>query len=112
MLFDDGFEIMEKTLEIDPDVRQFHKFCIENNIPCNVISAGLKPVLRKVLDSFLGGEESKHIEIVANDAEIKEDGSEWKPVWKHDTELGYDKLFPLPKLASRPNFNAKMARSH
>jgi 2,3-diketo-5-methylthio-1-phosphopentane phosphatase len=89
--FEDGFEVMESTLEIDPDFQSFHQFCIANKIPFNVISAGLKPILRKVLDMFLGEEESAHIEIVANDAVITEDGSEWKPVWRHDTELGHDK---------------------
>lgn len=93
--FEDGFEIMEKTLEIDPDFQHFHRFCVNNNIPFNVISAGLKPVLRRVLDSFLGEEEAKHIEIVANDAKIKEDGSEWKPVWRHDNELGHDKALSI-----------------
>jgi hypothetical protein len=44
-----------------------------------------------VLDHFLGEEESRHIEIVANDATISADGSQWKPVWLHDTELGHDK---------------------
>ena len=52
--FDDGFEVMEQSLEIDPDFRSFHQFCLKNDIPFNVISAGLKPVLRKVLDTFLG----------------------------------------------------------
>jgi hypothetical protein len=46
--FEDGFEVMEKELEIDPDFQQFHKFCIRHEIPFNVISAGLKPILRKV----------------------------------------------------------------
>ncbi|RDW71529.1 hypothetical protein BP6252_08092 [Coleophoma cylindrospora] len=93
--FEDGFEVMEKTLEIDPDFQAFHKFCIANEIPFNVISAGLKPVLRKVLDTFLGEDESSHIEIVANDADITEDGSVWKPVWRHDTELGHDKALSI-----------------
>jgi 2,3-diketo-5-methylthio-1-phosphopentane phosphatase len=93
--FDDGFEVMKKTLEIDPDFQEFHKFCIANNIPFNVISAGLKPILRRVLDTFLGEEESSHIQIVANEAEIAEDGSEWKPVWRHDTELGHDKAISM-----------------
>jgi 2,3-diketo-5-methylthio-1-phosphopentane phosphatase len=93
--FDDGFKVMEKTLEIDPDFQRFHKFCIVNNIPFNVISAGLKPILRKVLNTFLGEEESRHIEIVANEAEIKDDGIEWKPVWRHDTELGHDKALSI-----------------
>ena len=93
--FEDGFQVMERTLEIDPDFQTFHKFCIANHIPFNVISAGLKPILRKVLDTFLGEEEAKHIEIVANDAKITEDGSEWKPVWRHDTELGHDKALSI-----------------
>lgn len=93
--FEDGFEVMEKKLEIDPDFQQFHRFCIENDIPFNVISAGLKPILRKVLDTFLGEEQSKHIDIVANEAEISEDGSAWKPVWRHDTELGHDKALSV-----------------
>jgi len=93
--FDDGFEVMEKSLDIDPDFQQFHKFCISHDIPFNVISAGLKPILRRVLDTFLGEEESSHIDIVANDAEITKDGNEWKPIWRHDTELGHDKALSI-----------------
>jgi len=54
--FEDGFVIMKEKLEIDRDFNQFHEFCISNEIPFNVISAGLKPILRKVLDVFLGEE--------------------------------------------------------
>lgn len=93
--FDDGFEVMEESLDIDPDFRSFHAFCLANDIPFNVISAGLKPVLRKVLDTFLGEEQSKHIDIVANDADINKDGSEWKVLWRHDTELGHDKALSI-----------------
>ncbi|KAL1607652.1 hypothetical protein SLS60_002587 [Paraconiothyrium brasiliense] len=89
--FDDGFEVMKTALEIDVDFKTFHQFCINNSIPFNVISAGLKPVLRRVLDHFLGEENSAHIDIVANDATISSDGSKWTPVWLHDTELGHDK---------------------
>jgi 2-hydroxy-3-keto-5-methylthiopentenyl-1-phosphate phosphatase len=88
--FDDGFVVMKERLEMDPDFREFHDFCIKRKIPFNVISAGLKPVLRRVLDEFLG-DEAKHIDIVANDAEISADGSEWKVVWKDDTALGHGK---------------------
>ncbi|KAI0164546.1 HAD-like domain-containing protein [Hypoxylon sp. FL1284] len=93
--FEDGFDVMDQTLEIDPDFQSFHKFCVGNNIPFNVISAGLKPILRRVLDTFLGEEESAHIQIVANDAQISADGSNWKPIWRHDTELGHDKALSV-----------------
>ncbi|KAK3328366.1 2,3-diketo-5-methylthio-1-phosphopentane phosphatase [Cercophora scortea] len=93
--FDDGFEVMEKALDIDVDFHVFHDFCVKNKIPFNVISAGLKPVLRRVLDTFLGEEASSRINIVANDAEISHNGSEWRPIWRHDTELGHDKAISI-----------------
>lgn len=105
--FEDGFEVMHQTLEIDPAFQAFHKFCIENKIPFNVISAGLKPILRRVLDQFLGEEDSAHIEIVANDAVIKEDGSEWKPVWRHDTELGHDKALSVQEARAEAHLKAE-----
>jgi 2,3-diketo-5-methylthio-1-phosphopentane phosphatase len=93
--FGDGFEVMKEALDIDPDFHTFHEFCRNNNIPFNVISAGLKPVLRRVLDHFLGEEASQDIDIVANDAVIPENGQHWKPVWRHDTELGHDKALSI-----------------
>ncbi|KAF3931928.1 hypothetical protein ABW20_dc0100995 [Dactylellina cionopaga] len=89
--FEDGFEIMKEKLEIDPAFQEFHEFCLSSGIPFNVISAGLKPILRKVLDIFLGEKQSAHIDIVANDAQISQDGRQWKPIWRHDNELGHDK---------------------
>lgn len=89
--FDDGFEVMKTRLTIDPAFQSFHEFCVNNDIPFNVISAGLKPVLRRVLDHFIGEEMSKHIDIVANDVKIADDGSKWEAVWRHDNELGHDK---------------------
>lgn len=59
--FDDGFDVMKGALEIDPAFLEFHNFCIKNNIPFNVISAGLKPILRRVLDEFLGKKQVGYI---------------------------------------------------
>ncbi|EXJ79805.1 hypothetical protein A1O3_08090 [Capronia epimyces CBS 606.96] len=89
--FEDGFEVMKTALEIDPDFQTFHEFCVNNSIPFHVISAGLQPILRKVLDHFIGEDMSKHIGIVANDVKIAEDGSKWEAVWRHDNDLGHDK---------------------
>jgi 2,3-diketo-5-methylthio-1-phosphopentane phosphatase len=91
--FEDCFEVMKTALDIDPDFKDFHEFCVNNSIPFNVISAGLKPVLRGVLDHFIGEEMSRHIEIVANDARVTQtdDGSKWEAVWRHECELGHDK---------------------
>jgi 2-hydroxy-3-keto-5-methylthiopentenyl-1-phosphate phosphatase len=55
--FGDGFELMEKHLKLDPGFREFHQYCVAEGFPFNVISAGLKPVLQRTLDLFLGAEE-------------------------------------------------------
>lgn len=93
--FESVFDVMKTALEIDPAFRAFHEFCVNNSIPFNVISAGLKPVLRRVLDHFIGEDMSKHIEIVANDAQVDDNGK-WKALWVHaDTDLGHDKAQSL-----------------
>ena len=93
--FDTGLKAIQEALTLDTDFKTFHQFCINNNIPFNVISAGLKPILRRVLDHFLGDEQSSKIEIIANDAQIDGEGHEWKPQWRHETDTGHDKALSI-----------------
>jgi 2-hydroxy-3-keto-5-methylthiopentenyl-1-phosphate phosphatase len=93
--FDTGLKAIQEALTLDLDFKTFHQFCINNNIPFNVISAGLKPILRRVLDHFLGDEQSAKIEIIANDATIDGEGHEWKPQWRHETDTGHDKALSI-----------------
>ncbi|KAJ5493920.1 hypothetical protein N7463_010007 [Penicillium fimorum] len=88
--FGDGFELMEKNLELDSGFREFHQYCVAEGFPFNVISAGLKPVLQRTLDIFLGEKEASSIQIVANDLKAP-GGIPWKPVWRDNTESGHDK---------------------
>lgn len=55
--FGDGFDLMEKKLQIDPGFQEFHQYCVREGFPFNVISAGLKPILQRTLDIFLGEKE-------------------------------------------------------
>lgn len=92
---EDGFQTMKQHLTIDSGFKDFFSYTTKHNIPFNVISAGLKPLLRYVLDEFLGKEQSARIGIVSNDAHISEDGSVWTPKWRHDCELGHDKALSI-----------------
>lgn len=53
---------------------------------------GLGDLVGQVADCW---PQASRIQIVANDAEIKSDGSEWKPIWRHETELGHDKALSI-----------------
>ncbi|KAJ5135420.1 uncharacterized protein N7515_004698 [Penicillium bovifimosum] len=92
--FGDGFDIMEKTLSLDAGFREFHAYCQRNNFPFNIISAGLKPVLQRTLDLFLGAEEASTIEIVANDLKAP-GGVPWKPIWRDGSDAGHDKALSV-----------------
>ena len=89
--FEDGFELMKEKMQMDEGFRDFHDFCLKRNIPFNVISAGLKPVLRRLLDEFIGTDKAKHIDIVSNDLRINDSTGEWQVEWRDDTPLGHDK---------------------
>ena len=81
-------------MTVDPAFQDFQTFCISNDIPFNVISAGLKPVLQRVLDHFIGEEAAAHIDIIANDVQVttSDQSSKWQAIWRHpETELGHDK---------------------
>ena len=47
---------MKKNLNIDAGFINFHDFCLQQNITFNIISAGLMPVLKWVLEEFTGSE--------------------------------------------------------
>lgn len=40
--FEDGFEVVDQQLKFDPDFERFHRSCVKNKIPLNIIFAGLK----------------------------------------------------------------------
>lgn len=93
--FEQGLKAIQEHLTLDQDFKTFHNFCLNNKIPFNVISAGLKPILRRVLELFIGEESSASIDIIANDATIDGEGHEWKPHWRHDHESGHDKALSI-----------------
>ncbi|KAJ5940963.1 hypothetical protein N7516_001131 [Penicillium verrucosum] len=98
--FGDGFDLMEKNLQIDPGFQEFHQYCVREGFPFNVISAGLKPVLQRTLDIFLGEKEASSIEIVANDLKAP-GGIPWKPVWRDNTASGHDKAASVNKARTK-----------
>ncbi|KAK9459878.1 2,3-diketo-5-methylthio-1-phosphopentane phosphatase [Lipomyces oligophaga] len=93
--FDKSMQAMKEHLEIDPDFHDFHDFCDREGISFSVVSAGIKPVLRGVLNQFLGHSKANRIDILSNDAHINHDGSSWKVLWRHDTSLGHDKSLTI-----------------
>lgn len=68
-------------------------------------SSGMAPLIRAVLSKLIGDEEAQNIEIVANDADIREDGT-WEIKYRHPSSgYGHDKsqaILPYRALANPP----------
>ena len=65
----------------------------------------MAPLIRSVLSKLIGDEEAQKIEIVANDADVQEDGK-WEIKYRHPSSgYGHDKsqaILPYRALANPP----------
>lgn len=101
---EEGLEELRRKLVIDDGFSNFLEFTKNHDIPFSVISAGIKPLLKGALEQFLGEEDASRIDIISNYAEISKDGSKWKPIWRHDCELGHDKALSIKEFRdTHPN---------
>jgi len=88
-------------IELDPGFRQFHIWAKENNVPIIVLSSGMNPIIRALLEKLIGPD-ANDIEIVSNDIKprpgmtIEQPGG-WEIVYHDDSGFGHDK-----SLAIRP----------
>jgi 2,3-diketo-5-methylthio-1-phosphopentane phosphatase len=60
--------IVKKHIKLDPHFHDFARWAKINSVPIVVLSAGMAPIIRALLDEFLG-ELASNIEIVANDVQ-------------------------------------------
>jgi 2,3-diketo-5-methylthio-1-phosphopentane phosphatase len=127
--FDECIEILKRDIKLDPGFKEFYIWAQENNVPIVILSGGMQPVIRALLDTLLGP--GWNIQIVSNDVAPREgksinDKNGWK-IQFHDERLvcffpaihpmrlaplththddshhGHDKSLEIRKYSSLPN---------
>jgi 2,3-diketo-5-methylthio-1-phosphopentane phosphatase len=87
--FDECVEILKRDIKLDPGFKEFYIWAQENNVPIVILSGGMQPVIRALLDTLLGP--GWNIQIVSNDVAPREGKSiNEKGGWKiqfHDERL-------------------------
>lgn len=68
--FDECVEILKKNIVLDPGFKEFYDWSRENNVPIIILSGGMEPVIRTLLDKLLGP--GWQIQIVSNDVHPNE----------------------------------------
>lgn len=105
--FDQCIELLKKHIILDPGFVPFYAWARENNVPIVILSGGMQPVIRALLDNLLG-EGLWDIQVVSNDVtpnegkSINEEGG-WTIKFHDDSIHGHDKSIEIRKYSSLPN---------
>ncbi|KAH7016856.1 HAD-like domain-containing protein [Ilyonectria destructans] len=104
--FDQCIDILRKNIKLDPGFKEFYDWTQLNNVPIVILSGGMEPIIRALLDTLLG--EGWDIQIVSNNVSPREgksinDQNGWKIVFHDDSIHGHDKSIEIRKYSSLPN---------
>ncbi|KAF7543689.1 hypothetical protein G7Z17_g10543 [Cylindrodendrum hubeiense] len=104
--FDQCIEILRKNIKLDPGFKEFYDWAQQNNVPIVILSGGMEPIIRALLDTLLGP--GWDIQIVSNNVAAREGKSineknGWKIVFHDDSIHGHDKSIEIRKYSFLPN---------
>jgi len=69
--FDECIKILIENIKLDPYFKEFFDWTRANNVPVVVLSGGMTPVIRALLEHLIGPE-AKEIQIVSNDVQSRD----------------------------------------
>lgn len=68
--YDECTEILLQNIKLDPGFKEFYDWSRENNVPIVILSGGMTPIIRALLDKLLGP--GWDIQIVSNNVRARE----------------------------------------
>jgi 2,3-diketo-5-methylthio-1-phosphopentane phosphatase len=68
--FNECIDILLKNIVLDPGFKEFYRWSRENNVPIVILSGGMQPVIKALLDNLL--EPGWDIQIVSNDVQSRD----------------------------------------
>ncbi|KAF1838095.1 hypothetical protein BDW02DRAFT_565365 [Decorospora gaudefroyi] len=105
--YDQCIQYLVDNIKLDPGFAEFFQWSLQNNIPVVVLSSGMEPVIKALLEKLVGPQASQ-MQILGNDVaaregkQINEEGG-WQIAFKHpDSGFGHDKSVELRKYSSLP----------
>lgn len=68
--YNECIDILLQNIQLDPGFKEFYDWSRENNVPIVILSGGMTPIIRALLDKLLGP--GWDIQIVSNDVTPRE----------------------------------------
>lgn len=99
-------DILLANIRLDPGFKEFYDWSREHNVPIVILSGGMQPMIRALLDRLLGP--GWDIQIVSNDVRPREgkdinDEGGWRIEFHDDSIHGHDKSIEIRKYSSLPD---------
>ncbi|KAM9905815.1 hypothetical protein OXX80_002827 [Metschnikowia pulcherrima] len=105
--FPECIETLLENIQLDPGFKDFYTWCESKGIPVIVVSSGMTPIIHALLQSLVGEEAVKNIEIISNDVDIDPATGKWKIVYRDpDTGFGHDKSRSIREYLSKHGYTA------
>ncbi|KAG1729576.1 HAD-like domain-containing protein [Suillus lakei] len=77
------------NIKVDDTFKAFYEFCETNDIPVVIVSSGMEPIIRAVLNKHLASLDG--IQIISNEVKTYDDGN-WEIQYRHpESGFGHDK---------------------
>ncbi|KAJ6437484.1 prolyl aminopeptidase (secreted protein) [Purpureocillium lavendulum] len=101
--FETCIEVLIQNIQIDPGFQDFYAWARESGVPIVVLSSGVEPIIRALLNKLLGSKWD--IQIVANtieprDGESTQHKNGWKMQFRDESVHGHDKSLAIRKYSS------------
>ncbi|SCZ98765.1 BZ3500_MvSof-1268-A1-R1_Chr3-1g05605 [Microbotryum saponariae] len=89
--FDETREYLRSRIKLDAGFKSFFEWCKAHDVPVVIVSSGMVPIIRAIMENLVGKEDAAKIDIIANDVEYLPDGK-WTIKFRHpESGFGHDK---------------------
>ncbi|SCV74275.1 BQ2448_6707 [Microbotryum intermedium] len=89
--FDETREYLRNKIKLDAGFKPFFEWCKAHDVPVVIVSSGMVPIIRAIMENLVGVEDASKIDIIANDVEYLPDGK-WTIKFRHpESGFGHDK---------------------
>lgn len=88
--FDECIQYLLENIQLDPGFKETFHWAQENDVPIIVVSSGMKPIIKALIQDLIGEDAIDKIEIVSNDVKINDDRT-WEIVYRDESDFGHDK---------------------
>jgi len=99
--FAEAVRLLQANVALDPGFPRFAKWCVEQQVPLTVLSAGFK----EIIDLFLPAEDYSELEVIANSVQPDETRG-WQCAFRDETPFGHDKSKILREARKRKSYVA------